>query len=233
MRKLLIVFFLAASFSAVAQENSIKETLSRIFIEIPDTFFSPLKSQQPDSVRIDRTRRKSLVDTLRVIDSWNPLLHFTVFDTINGYMRLLAKQGDPEGMWSEIACWNRNDSTRLVMMTINYGDMCIEEQRFRYFWIDDGKKLIPVNENELFPAFTNKDFISAKFLKRHKAARNSEMPYMLIHGENDHSLQYIPAFDYLFSCGEYFKEDPWYELTGTDIIKKEISLSWNGSRFVL
>jgi hypothetical protein len=233
MRKLLIVFFLVTSFSSVAQENSVKETLSRIVIEIPDTFFSPLIKSKSDSALVDQSGRRSLLDTLPVTTDWLPPLYFTVFDTVNCYLRLVVKSGEPEGMFAEIAYWKRDDGTRLVMMTVNFSDMCVYEQWHRYFWIDDGKKLVPVNESELFPAFTNNDFISAKFLKRHKAARNVEMPYMLIHGENDNSLHYIPAFDYLFSCDEYFKEDAWYGLTEVDIIKKEISLSWNKSRFVL
>jgi hypothetical protein len=231
MRKLFVLFFFSISFSSIAQHNSVKENLARIFLEIPDTFFSPLRRQLPDSIRLDKAMRKSLIDTLQVIDHWHPPFHFTVFDTVNAYMKLLAKQGDPEGMSAEIAYWNRTDGTRLVMMTINYSDMCVHKQDYRYFWNDNGKALTPVNESEVFPPLSQKDFISVSFLKKHKKAATSAMPYLLTHADKDNTIAYEPAFDYLFSCGEYFKEDPWFGLNGDDIMVKEIILYWNGNKF--
>lgn len=230
MRKLFVLFFLFFSFSTFAQ-HSVKENLARIFISIPDTFFSPLKSQQPDSIRIDKKRRQSLIDTLQIIDHWHPPLHFTVFDTVHAYLKLLAKQGDPEGMSSEIAYWERADGTRLVMMTINFGDMCSYSQDYRYFWNDNGKQLTPVNESEVFPPLSQTDFISAAFLKKHKKANKAVMPYMVTHADSANTLTYEPAFDYLFSCGEYFEDDPWFGLNGDDIIRKEVILYWDGNKF--
>jgi hypothetical protein len=231
MRKLLVLFFLAFSFSVAAQSASVKENLARIFITIPDTFFAPLKRQLPDSIRIDKARRQSLIDTLQIIDHWHLPLHFIVFDTVHAYMKLLAKQGDPEGMSSEIAYWTRTDGTRLVMMTINFSDMCVHEQEYRYFWNDDGKQLIPVNESEVFLSLSSTEFISAAFLKKHKKANKAAMPYMITHADNANTITYEPAFDYLFSCGEYFENDPWFGLDGDDIIRKEIILYWDGNKF--
>jgi hypothetical protein len=233
MRKLLLIFFLFYSFSAFAQVHSVKENLARIFIEIPDTFFSPLERQLPDSVQIDRSLRKSMIDTLEVIDQWDPVFHFTAFDTVYAYMRLISKVGEPEGMTSEIAYWDRTDGTRLVMMTINFGDMCTSEQPYRYFWIDNGTRLVPVNESEVFPPLSQTDFISPAFLKKHKKAARSVMPYMILHMPDANTITYEPAFDYLFDCGEYFEDDPWFGLDGGDILHREIILYWNGNQFAV
>lgn len=231
MRKLFVLFFLVFSLPAFAQGNTVKENLSRIFISIPDTFFSPLEHQQPAGTHIDKTLRKSLIDTLIVIDHWHPPLHFTVFDTVHAYLKLMAKTGDPEGMTSEIAYWDRTDGKRLVMMTINYSDMCVYKQDYKHFWIDDGKQLTPVNESEVLPPLSQNDFISAAFLKKHKKAVKAAMPYMILHSENENTISYEPAFDYLFSCGEYFESDPWFGLGGDDIVVKEKILYWDGNKF--
>lgn len=231
MRKLVVLFFLGFSFNAFAQEKSVKENLSRIFISIPDTFFSPLERQQPAGTHINQAMRKSLIDTLAVIDHWHPPLHFAVFDTVHAYLKLVAKTGDPEGMSSEIAYWDRTDGKRLVMMTINYGDMCVYQQDYKHFWIDDGKQLTPVHESEVLPPLSQTDFISPSFLKKHKKAAKSVMPYMITHADSANTISYEPAFDYLFSCGEYFESDPWFGLNGDDIVVKEMILYWDGNKF--
>ncbi|CAN5916700.1 hypothetical protein BH11BAC7_BH11BAC7_27580 [soil metagenome] len=231
MRKLLTAFFLVLSASVIAQESSVKATLSRIFIEIPDSCFSLLTHTLPDSITINKAGRKSLIDTLQVIDTWYPVLHFTSFDTVHRYLWLLAKEGEPEGMTAQIAYWNCTDGTRLVMMTVNYSDICVLEQRARYFWIDNGIQLVPVKEAELFPSISNKKFIKAAFLKKHKTANKNKMPYMLLRGDNENAVSYVPALDYLFACADSFKDNSWYGLERKDFVRDELLLYWNGTRF--
>ncbi|HET6991303.1 MAG TPA: hypothetical protein VFJ43_08275 [Bacteroidia bacterium] len=235
MIKYLFILFISFTIPLFSQNNPEKETLAKIFIEIPDTFFSELRHEQDDSIKIDKAMRRSMIDTLNVTDEWNPVIHFTAFDTVNHYLKLLSKRGDPEGMWSEIAYWNRNDGNKLVMMTINYGDMCVEEQTHRYFWIYNGTQFTPVNESDVIPDIESSYCISETFLKKHKKAREAALPYRIAHtaNEDNTSFTFSPEFDYLFSCDDSFTDDAWYGLTGDDIIRKEIVLEWNGSKFIL
>lgn len=232
MRKICVILFSCISFACIAQGSTVSATLKRLFVQIPDSFFLPLNRMLSQDVKNTVAWRREMIDTIEVNDQYSSTrFSITSFDTINCYIRLLAKTGEPEGMSGEIAYWNRNDGTRLVMMTINYDDMCVSEQHYRYFWIDNGMQLLPVNENEVFPSLSNADFISAKFLSKHKKANELEMPYMIKHADTGNSLEYAPAFDYLFLCGEYFEDDVWYGLEGEDIIKREIVLAWNGMKF--
>jgi hypothetical protein len=231
MRSLLFFLLLISTFPSYAQNAISKATFTRIFVSIPDSCFLSLATQQPDSVVIDKKLRQELMDSSRVTTSWNTSLHFYTLDTLHGYLRLISKVGDPEGMYSDIACWNRTDGTRLVIMTVNYDDMCVSEQRYRYFWIDNGKELTPVKESEVLPAVYAKDCIKASFLKKHKISKDASLPNGIRLMSEGKFILYEPGFDYLFSCGDSFEEDLWFGLKGDDIIHREIIFNWNGTRF--
>jgi hypothetical protein len=233
MRKVLLFLFLRFAFSCAGQTVSVKETLSKIFIQIPDSFFKPLEKELPDSVKFTRAFRKSMIDSIYVSDNWTENPQFTVFDTVNCFLEMICKSGDPESLWTQIAFWNKKDGQKLVMMTINYSDMCVYEQNYTYFWNYDGEKFIAVNENVVLPDIRTEDCISASFLKKHKKVMKYVMPSRIgFETYNDTTtFNFSPEFYYLFSCGEYFTADVWYGLMEADIIRKEILLEWDGSKF--
>jgi hypothetical protein len=231
MRSLLVLLLVIITIPSYAQNAVSKATFTRIFVSIPDSCFISLAKQQPDSVVIDKKLRRELMDSSEVKRSSEIFLYFHALDTLHGYLRLISKAGDPEGMYTDIACWDRTDGTRLVIMTVNYDDMCVSEQRARYFWIDNGTTLSPVNENEVLPPVAAGDCISASFLRKHKISKNAPVPNEITLNHDGKFIMFGPQFDYLFSCGESFEEDTWYGLDGKDITRRAITLSWNGTRF--
>jgi hypothetical protein len=110
--------------------------------------------------------------------------------------------------------------------------MCEEKQKYRYFWIYNGKQFTPVNENDVLPDIGSSDCIAAAFLKKHKAASETALPYRIGHSDEKTSFTFSPEFDYLFSCDEAFTDDVWYGLTEKDIVREEIILLWDGTKFI-
>jgi hypothetical protein len=229
MRKLFFLLFIFCRIFIYAQSE---KTLERIFISIPDSFYAPLQRQLPDTLKITKGLRTFMMtDTTPVAENSFQPFSITAFDTLHQYMRLLAKTGDPEGMTAEISYWKKTDGKNLVMMSISYGDMCIEEQRYVYWWIDNGKTLTSISSNGIIPATISDGCIASSFYRKHKKAEKFAMPYELMHDDTTALLVMYPEFDYLFSCGEYFENDPWYGLTENDILKKQVALKWNGITF--
>ena len=180
MRKFLFLLLSSVTFHLVAQQAGSKAALAKVFIAIPDSCFAPLKKYQPDSLVIDKKFRAALIDTSVGREEWNPALHFVIIDTVRCYLKLLSKSGDPEGMWCEIAYRNKADGTLLVLMSVNYADMCIEEQQYFYCWTFDGKNLTSVNPHEILPDVKVSEVISHAFLKKHKELNNAAIPSMML-----------------------------------------------------